>query len=69
MAEYDYISIEGYLVKIVQVKEQHSFQPFKAKIPYNYCRKCGLIRLNNKISLKAASIGCVKYTDIIVGKI
>ena len=67
--KYDYISIEGYLVVIECTKSSHVFHSPKNLPWLHYCKKCGLVRLKNKISQKATSAGCLHYYDKVVGKV
>ncbi len=67
--DYDYISIEGYLVKQIKKRSPHHLQPICKGIPYQYCINCGLVALHNKASQKALKEGCIEYTDVVVGKV
>lgn len=66
---YDYISIEGYLVKIECTKSNHVMHSPKGLPWLHYCKKCGLVLLKNKVFRKAYETGCCHYQDRIVGKI
>jgi hypothetical protein len=68
--DYDYIIIEGFLVKQRSKKAGHVFiKAFKKhSFPYYY-QKCGLVKLNNQATQKAINKGCIHYFDEIVGKI
>lgn len=68
--DYDYISIEGFLVKTRKKKSSHVFtNTVKGRSWPVHCIKCGLIKLNNKATRKAIKSGCIHYFDDIVGKI